>query len=54
MADRIDIEEAIYAVKELKKRSLHTDSFMIHHSWLRTFELLKELGFTKVSITQRR
>lgn len=46
----VDIEEAIYAVKLLKKVSIHTDNFMVNQSRLVALEWMKDLGITRVQI----
>ena len=46
----VDIDEAIVAVKLLKKVSIHTDAFMVNHSRLRALEWMKKLGITRVQL----
>lgn len=44
------IDRAIITVKQLKRESLHTEAFMIHHAQLTTLILLKEIGFNNISV----
>jgi hypothetical protein len=48
----VDIDDAIHAVKLLKKASIHTNNFMVNHSRLTALRLMKEWGITRVQLQQ--
>lgn len=48
----VDIDDAIYAVKILKRASIHTDNFMVNHSRLTALQLMKGWGINKVQLQQ--
>jgi len=47
---KVDIDDAIFACKVLKKSSLHTDNFWGHHAQLTVLYWLKKMGFKSVSL----
>jgi len=49
---KVDIDDAIVACKLLKKSSLHTESFWVHHSQLVVLNFLKKIGFKAVSLVK--
>jgi len=49
---KVHIEDAITAVRILKRESMHTEQFWVHQSQLIVLEFLKKAGFTLVSIRE--
>ena len=50
MVMKIDIEEAIEALKHLKFESMYTEMFVQHESMLITLKFLKKMKITHVSV----
>ena len=50
MVMKIDIEDAIEAIKHLKFESMYTEMFLHHESMLTTLLFLKKLGVNHVSV----
>tara|TARA_R110002051_G_scaffold118355_1_gene192103 strand:- start:3575 stop:3754 length:180 start_codon:yes stop_codon:yes gene_type:complete len=50
MVTKIEIEEAIEAIKHLKFESMYTEMFLHHESMLITLMFLKKLGVNHVSL----